>query len=529
MKLPGNLLILLSSVFLVTEGCGDYQENTSSQPATSAHQRAGNWPNAVTYEIFVQSFYDTDGDGIGDLNGVTTKLDYLKELGIEAIWLMPISPSPSYHKYDVVDYRDIHPDYGTLQDFKDLVTQAHNRNIKVIIDLVINHTGRDHPWFQQALTDTAGEYRDYYVWADKDSIAEQISKKEIRLDSDNITQWHEVADSDQLYYGYFWGGMPDLNYDNQQVKQEIFDIGRFWLQELDVDGFRLDAAKHIFPDDRAEDNHEWWVEFRSEMEKVKPDVFLLGEVWDEAELVAPYLKGLPALFNFDIGKGILEAVNSGKGQEVLTKHLEIQNFYRGINPQYVDAIFITNHDQNRAASEFQGNKQKTRIAAAILLTLPGSPFIYYGEELGMLGVKPDEHIREPFNWAQDGKDKGETSWLTPKYSTDRTVAPLAEQQEDSLSIFNHYKRLINLRNDQPALTYGKMIPIPSGSEGVSSFLRVYDQDSIWVVHNLSNKAQTIPVETSVKQINHPLFENGSWTSDSTNLRVDPYTSLIFQN
>jgi len=273
----------------------------SKQPASKAEAYEAQWPNAVTYEIFIQSFYDSDGDSIGDFTGMTQKLNYLQNLGVKGVWLMPMMPSPSYHKYDVTDYRSTHPDYGTLEQFKDFINEAHQRDIKVVIDFVVNHTGADHPWFLESKKGPESEFRDYYVWRKREDILEEIEKKETSLDSDNITQWHAAEGNEELYYGFFWGGMPDLNYDNPAVRKEIFDAGKFWLSEVGVDGFRLDAAKHIFPDDRPEDNHNFWIEFRSEMEKVKPDVYLVGEVWSDAQTVAPYLKGLPAAFNFDFG------------------------------------------------------------------------------------------------------------------------------------------------------------------------------------------------------------------------------------
>ncbi|MCS6832546.1 MAG: alpha-amylase family glycosyl hydrolase, partial [Flammeovirgaceae bacterium] len=284
------------------------------------------YKKAIFYEVFVQSFADSNGDGIGDLEGLRNRLDYLTELGITALWLMPIHPSPSYHKYDVTDYYDIHPDYGTKEDFKRLVNDAHQRGIRVVIDLVLNHTSAQHPWFEVSKKDKKNPFRDYYVWANYDSIAKEIQKKEITLDSDNLTQWHAPdgnKQADEYYYGFFWSGMPDLNYDNPKVRQEVFNIGAYWLTEMGVDGFRLDAAKHIFPDDRPEDNHAWWVEFRREMEKVRPDVFLLGEVWDKTEVVAPYLKGLTSVFNFDLALAIGNAALNGKHQNLPKEHQAI--------------------------------------------------------------------------------------------------------------------------------------------------------------------------------------------------------------
>src|SRR5688572_27919981 len=208
------------------------------------------WPYGVNYEVFVMAFADTDGNGKGDLKGLTAKLDYLKSLGIGGLWLMPIMPSDTYHKYHVIDYKNIDPDFGTMEDFKTFIAEAHKRNIKIITDFVINHTGNLHPWFLEAQKGKDNPYRNYYVWAKKDSIRNTIFKKKKSFDSDNIRKWHPVK-GDTLgehYYGYFNGLCPDLNLDNPKVKEEIVDIARFWLNEVKVDGFRMDAAKHVFPD-----------------------------------------------------------------------------------------------------------------------------------------------------------------------------------------------------------------------------------------------------------------------------------------
>src|SRR5690349_4187907 len=224
-------------------------------------RQVAKWPYGVNYEVFVQSFADSNGDGKGDFNGLTAKLDYLKDLGVGGIWMMPIMPSPTYHKYDVTDYKAVHPDYGTKEDFQKLVDEAHKRGIRIIIDLILNHSGSDHPWFKSAIKGKDSPYRDYYVWSRKDSVRSQIAKKATSFDSDNLTQWHAVnGDTTQEhFYGFFWSGMPDLNFDNPKVKAEFVDIGNFWLTDMKVDGFRLDAARHIFPSDRAEDNHAFWV------------------------------------------------------------------------------------------------------------------------------------------------------------------------------------------------------------------------------------------------------------------------------
>lgn len=460
------------------------------------------WPYGVKYEVFVLSFADGNGDGKGDFKGLTSKLGYLEDLGVNGIWLMPIMNSPTYHKYDVTDYKSINPEYGTVEEFKKFVEEAHSRNIKVVVDLILNHTGSDHPWFQSAIKGKDSPYRDYYVWANKDSIRQQISRKATSFDSDNITQWH-AANGDTLsehYYGFFWNGMPDLNFDNQKVRDEFKDIGKFWLQDMNVDGFRLDAAKHIYPDDRAEDNHAFWIEFRKEMEKIKPDVYLVGEVWSSAKVVAPYLKGLPALFNFDMGYAITNVVNAGKDTiGLIGKYKEISDFYKTVTSDYLDATFLRNHDQNRILSDLGNNTAKARIAAGILLTLPGTPYIYYGEEIGMLGTKPDEFIREPFIWDVDKNEPMQTTWEVPKFSTANTVTPLRLQKEDANSMYQFYKKLIHHRNGSKALTMGEIENSGLNISEVVSFIRKSGEEEVLVLNNVSDVEVTVKlVDGNVK-------------------------------
>lgn len=500
MKANKYILPLLLLVTVLTIAC---QSEQKSNELISA------WPqHGITYEIFVQSFSDSDGDSIGDINGMTQKLGYLQDLGVEAVWLMPIMPSPSYHKYDVTDYRAIHHDYGTMEDFKEFVQEAHNHNIKVVIDLIINHSSSEHPWFKSAIQDKNSPYRDYYVWADKDSVADQLAKKEVSFDSDNITQWHAVNGdtTEEHYYGFFYGGMPDLNYDNPELRAEIYDIGRFWLQEVGVDGFRLDAAKHIYPDDRAKDNHEFWKEFRAEMEKAKPDVYLVGEVWANTDIQAPYAEGFSALFNFDLAFSILETLNKGvnvsaaiaghswnadeKGS-IVNSYTAGQEKFRQYNPNFAIATFLSNHDQNRVMSVLNNDIEKAKSAASILLTLPGAPYLYYGEEIGMRGMKPDEHIREPFLWETATDDTSRTQWMKPTFTTDESVEPLSEQINDPNSLFNHYKKMIALRRSSDVLTYGDIQMVKQPNPALLVFKRSYNGEELLVVHNVSGEEQVL--------------------------------------
>ncbi len=483
------------------------------------------WPQAgVTYEIFVQSFYDSDGDGIGDFSGVTQKLDYVGELGANAIWFMPIMPSPTYHKYDVTDYKAVHPDYGTLDDFKTLLDEAHRRDIKIVVDLIINHTSSEHPWFLEAKTGRDNPYRDYYVWAQKDTIADFLDKKTITLDSDNIRQWHDPGIGEDFYYGFFWGGMPDLNFDNPKVREEIHEIGRFWLEEVGVDGFRLDAAKHIFPDERPLDNHGFWKEFRAKMEAIKPDVYLVGEVYDKKEVVAPYLPGLPALFNFDFHYTLLETMNTGEGMLLARKQKEILDFYQGITAEFIDATISSNHDQPRLLSELGADPAKYKQAIAVMLTMPGAPYLYYGEEIGMLGLKPDEHIREPFLWDKKAKDTGRTKWIKAKYSTDSTVTPLEVQRKDPNSYFHHYRNLIALRNSYPALAVGNLeLPVGEFPSPVMAYFRKSGEQELFVVHNVGKEKVEISLPAGFGEV---IFSLGASEMNSGKLELTGNSSLV---
>ena len=495
------LLLLAAKVLLSCSTSTSIENETTT---TTNIESTNQWPDGVCYEIFIQSFADSNGDGIGDFNGATSKLDYLQNLGIKAVWLMPIMASPSYHKYDVTDYKSVHPDYGTEKDFKNFVSEAHKRDIKVIIDMIINHSSSEHPWFKKASENPNSPYRKYYVWADKDSIADQIAKKEVTHDSDNITQWHTINGDTTVehYYGFFHGGMPDFNYDSEALKKEIVDIGNWWLVEMNVDGFRLDAAKHIYSDERIKDSYDWWSYYRDEMRKTKPDVYLVGEVWASSDVVVKFVNGFPALFNFDLAGSINQTVINETSQastivgsrweEVVGKTM-IDGFvdnnqkYKAVNSDFTDAIFLSNHDQNRIMSNLNADVRKAKLAASILLTLPGSPYIYYGEEIGMMGKKPDEYIREPFLWKPLTEDANRTKWMTAKYSTDGAVTSVAEQMKDPNSLYNHYRALIHNRNHSEILQKGSIEPIPDNNKKILAYKRTLAEESISVYHNLSGE------------------------------------------
>ncbi|MGV3558845.1 alpha-amylase family glycosyl hydrolase [Larkinella arboricola] len=471
--------------------------------ASSAQTVTGH--TGVHYEIFVRAFCDSNGDGIGDLNGVTSKLDYLKELGVSAIWLMPINPSPSYHMYDVTDYYSIAPEYGTMDDFLRLIQEAHQRGMKVIMDFVINHTSRQHPWFIEACKSKDNPYHDWYVWMSQKEInALNIASREMTADSQEKNPWHRVpgAPFSEKYYALFWSGMPDLNYDNPNVRQEIYKAGKFWLTDVGVDGFRLDAARHIYPDWEEPKNHQFWEEFGREMESVKPGVYTVGEVWTRAERIAPYFRGLKANFNFDLSLALQEIPFKERDTAGIIRIL-LQNhaIFAQVNPNFIDAIMLSNHDQTRIGSFLNGNLNHLKVAANLLLTLPGNPYIYYGEEIGMLGAKPDENIREPFLWNIGRQDPQRARWRRANYSTSRTVTPLAQQQADPNSLYNHYKRLIHFRNSNPVLNdnLSKLEASEIQQKNVIAFVRKSGDRSVLILHNLSKRGLDVviyPAETA---------------------------------
>ncbi|MEK4142885.1 alpha-amylase family glycosyl hydrolase [Paenibacillus sp. FSL L8-0333] len=496
-------------------------------------------PSTVYYEIFVRSFYDSDGDGIGDLKGITKKLDYLNDgnpdttddLGIGGIWLMPINPSPSYHGYDVTDYRAINPDYGTIEDLQELVTEAHKRGIKVIMDLVVNHTSKEHPWFVDSAKNKDSKYRDWYIWAeDQGRPANGASA------AGSGNAWHSLLGSH--YLGGFWEGMPDLNFDHTEVRNEMKDIGKFWLEQ-GVDGFRLDAAKHIYEDlltDKSQTtthkNVSWWQDFRKAMNEVNPQAYIVGEVWENSAVtVGAYLdQAFDSSFNFGLAETLINSVKTEKDSGTAFTLERTYNLYSKISEShFTDAIFLTNHDQNRVMSQLDGNLDHAKMAAALLLTLPGNPFIYYGEEIGMLGVKPDEGIREPMRWMTADQGEGQTTWEVGSNNADDVSINVESQTNDSSSLLKRYRELIALRNEVPALRDGGIRDYTSGNIGVMAYERITTKDQVLVVHNLTGDEQIITLHPNVEGISYTKIQKTTAdkvTLNSDQLTLPPYSTVI---
>jgi glycosidase len=446
------------------------------------------WREAVFYEIFVRSFYDTDGNGIGDFNGIVQKLDYLQELGINAIWLMPIHPSPSYHGYDVINYYAVNSEYGTMEDFRRLLQEAHNRDIRVVIDLVINHTSTQHPWFQEANKNLESKYRDYYLWSENGG-----------------NRWYPTQNG--FYFSYFCDCMADLNYRNPDVTTDILKVTDYWLNEVGVDGFRVDAAKHLIEEGEVVENtpatHEWYRDFYTAYKGQEPQAYAVGEVFGAGASVVKSYTGdqFDQTFNFEMSNGIVNSVNGGSSSGITSAiKFALQDV-----PDFNFATFLTNHDQNRAISLFKGEVGKAKVAATLLLTSPGTPFIYYGEEVGMQGQKPDEDIRLPMQWTA-GTNAGfttRTPWRAP--ADDYQQVNVAAQDGDPRSLLNHYRSLIQIRNENPALRGGGLALVETGNSGVYAALRSMADRQILVMVNLTDA----PISEYQLTLNESLLPDGT--------------------
>jgi len=432
----------------------------------------------VCYEIFVRSFYDSNGDGTGDLNGLIQKLDYVKNLGANCIWLMPVTASPSYHGYDVSDYYKVEPAYGTNDDFKRLVTQAHARGIAVLVDMVLNHSSNENPWFQAALRDTASPYRSWY----------RFSPTALGRGPWGAEAWHKSPVRDEYYYGVFWSGMPDLNYQTAAVRDEAKNIATFWLRDMNVDGFRLDAVPYLVEEGSCmagcPGTHAVLHEYAAHIDSVKPGAYTVGEAWGSIDQVLPYYPDqLTSYFGFELADSLLSAVRTGSAAGLLSGFLRLQDTL----PASRWAPFLSNHDQTRTLTRLNGDVARARLAATLLLTLPGTPFIYYGEEIGMTGDKPDPRLRSPMQW-NAGPGLGFTTgkaWESAQ--PDSLTTTVAAQDADSGSLLNLYRRLIHLRIDNEALAAGKLVALTATNPHVAAFLRRAGKQVVFVVANLGDQ------------------------------------------
>ncbi len=456
------------------------------------------------YEIFPYSFYDSNGDGVGDINGITQKLDYLNDgdtkttddLGIDGIWLTPVMQSPTYHKYDVVDYYTVDKQFGTNEDFKKFLEEAHKRGINVIIDLVVNHSSSQHEWFKKALEELAQGKTDGY--------AQYYHFEENK----NIDGWTKAGVGDWYYESDFWSEMPDLNLKNPALRAELEKIVKYWL-DMGVDGFRLDAVMWFESIDGVKGRHDhegsiedlkWLYDYAK---TVKEDVYMVGECWaDSPATIADYYKsGLDSLFNFSV-QGSSGKINSYVNSSDASAYVQyLENWQKQIserNAAAIDAKFLSNHDTVRS-SEFMINNSRQRLAAAMYILAPGNPYIYYGEEIGMEGTNPpDQDVRRGMYWSADD-DKGYVKRIPDAPSPDEEPSVSVESAlKDDNSLMSYYKRIIALRNQNPEIARGTIKAVTLGDNSAAAgFVSTYKDSSVMVVYNLGDEpaAVNIPADT----------------------------------
>jgi glycosidase len=451
------------------------------------------------YEIFVYSFCDSDGDGIGDFNGIISKLDYINtEMGFNGIWLMPIMPSTTYHKYDVIDYYDVDMQYGTLEDFKKLLDECEKRDIKLIIDFVFNHTSAKHPWFTQAVdyleTLEEGEEPD-------STVCPYVEYYHFTEESNGTDDYHRAGTSDWFYECVFWDQMPDLALESKAVRDEIEKAAKFWL-DMGVDGFRLDAAKEYYTGETGK-NVEVLTWFSDYVISVNPEAYIVGEVWDEYSAITTYYtSGMTSFFNFPLSQYdglVIEAVRkTGVGSaSSLTKNLiKMQNAFGESNPRYIDAPFISNHDTTRISAMCVNDENQMKMSAGLLLMMNGNPFVYYGEEIGMNSSgKKDENKRLPMRWSKDGQ--GMTQKPANADDVDQTFATVEEQLADPLSILNYYKRAVRIRNENPEIARGKLTMIEALTDkNISALEKDYEGSKLVIISNINKEASTIELKSA---------------------------------
>jgi alpha-amylase len=445
--------------------------------------RWGDDPGAgVYYEVFVRSFQDSDGDGIGDFRGLTARLPYLAELGVTGLWLMPIHPSPSYHGYDVVDYRAIHPDFGTFADFRAFVAAAHGHGMRVVLDLVANHTSDRHPWFQAAL---AGDpaYRDWYRF----EVDPPVTQGTLGGNA-----WHDAGDGTR-YLGLFVREMPDLDHRNPEVVDALLDVAAFWL-DLGVDGFRVDAIQHVVEGAdgtiaNAPENFAWVQEFGARLRARHPGAFLVGETWTATPTIAAYHRDaqLDMSFDYPLWRALIGALQARSAIDLRAQlQLNADAYPAGARR----GTFVSNHDQLRPASvlsPLRPNPARTALLGRLLLALPGTPFLYYGEELGMPNGPGDDdrQKRTPMRWraTADGGFSTAEPWFPP--STDDPAVSVAAQRADPSSVLSAYREAIALRAAQPALAAGDARVVAGLPSAVLAVWRTLpDAEPVLVLANL---------------------------------------------
>lgn len=630
-----------------------------SAPEVEKVERNGR--SGISYQLLVYSFADSNGDGCGDFKGIESKLDYLKEMGVQALWLSPIHKASSYHGYDVLDYSSIDPDFGTEADFKSLVSAAHSKGIKIYLDYVLNHTSKDHPWFLDAKTNADSKYRDYFIFSDnpqadikagkipmiateggsgydsgqwfpavsgnvegqkikftltlnssgkpatlKAEKTETISNSGspsgiylyygegemaqfFRTGSDctlnveinsswgvlvrtsttewgshkygaptgkNQLQWGQAltlsnTDSQDIllpgmsytmYHSHFWTSyFADLNYgsvencENSAAFKAVCESADKWIK-LGVDGFRLDAVKHIYHNANNHENPGFLKKFYDHCNATfkqnggKGEFYMVGEQFSNAYEVAPYYKGIPAFFEFSFWWTLRDALNSGTASNFVATIQDYRKQYAKYRSDYIAATKLSNHDEDRAGNDLARNRDKMKLAGAVLLTASGQPYIYQGEELGYYGGKSngDEFVRTPVMWKADGSGLADKrlSGKIDKGMLTKNIS-VESQAADKASVLNLYRQFGVLRDSYEALQSGSFDAsgAGAGNPAIAAWYRCTSTQKILVLHNFSPAPVSMTITND--KLDKLIGSNGNVTVKNKNLTLGGYASALF--
>ena len=492
--------------------------------------------HAVFYEIHTRAFFDANDDGSGDLRGVTEKLDFLQWLGIDCIWLLPLYPSPLRDGgYDIADFNNVHPDYGTVEDFRQLVESAHQRGIRVIADLVMNHTSADHPWFQSSRSDPAGPHGDWYVWSDSDEPWQEARIIFLDTEPSNWT-WDPVRG--QYYWHRFFSHQPDLNYDNPDVQKAMLDVLRFWL-DLGIDGFRMDAIPYLYERDGTNgenlpETHAYLKRVRAEIDEGYPDKVLLAEANQWPEDVVEYFGDgdeCHMCFHFPVMPRMFMSLR----REEATPIYEILERTPPIPENCQWGLFLRNHDEltlemvtdderdymymeyakdprmklnlgirRRLAPLLDNGRDEIQLLHAIMFSLPGSPVLYYGDEIGMgdnIFLGDRDGVRTPMHWTGDrngGFSRADFAQLYLPPLMDPVYGYQAVNVEAQLrtptSLLRWIRRFVALRKQHPVFGLGTYEPLPTSNPRIFAHVRRYEDDVILCVHNVARSAQAVELD-----------------------------------
>ena len=659
--LLGLLSLIVSAAFLM--GCD--KNGTAPEPDPTPDpvtpERTGE--SGISYQLLVYSFADSDGDGCGDFRGIQSRLDYLKEMGVQALWLSPIHKASSYHGYDVLDYSSVNPDYGTEADFKSLLDAAHAKGIKIYLDYVLNHTSKNHPWFLDAKQSADSQYRDYYIFSDNpqadirdgkipmiategargydsgqwfsavtgaegkykvkftlaldnsgkpstlrmdkvdevansgsqnsgiwlyygDASMEQFYKtgaKECSLSLEFESSWGVLVRTSQtqwdsykygapsgknqlsyatpltlsnsnaqdillpgmtttMYHSHFWTDwFADLNYGPAETCEQsgafksVCESADKWIR-MGVDGFRLDAVKHIYHNANSDENPTFLKKFYDHCNATfksaggQGEFYMVGEQFSDADEVAPYYKGIPALFEFSFWWRLKDCINSGSGSSFVGTIQSYQKLYSGYRSDYIEATKLSNHDEDRAGSDLGKNAAKMKLAGAVLLTAGGQPYIYQGEELGYWGSKSggDEYVRTPILWNANGSSlaDGKLSGKVDKAMLTSSIS-VESQAKDENSILNVYRKFGVLRDEYKALAKGSFdyCSAAASVSSVSAWYRSYEDQKVLVVHNFSGGNAS--VNLSSDKLDNAIATNGTVKMNGTKVTLGAYSSVVF--